>query len=181
MKIRKNDIASSKNSRAGAACRYENLLGLLATRDSLRGFAVVTFENSAEFSFASNSAFCLWYEVFVEHGVVSSDTAMRSLLVIILQPYVNNVVEFSSTEANEAIQHFPLCSFDEALAKMHSPSEHAAEFLLASRLPLSRMHQTHSGTFHRDPERETWGRYLRSPSRMVKLFSLHSRPQLCWR
>ena len=117
MKVMPNFIASSKKSGAGATRQYENLLELLATHDSLCGFAVVTFQDATEFGFASNSAFRLRNEVLVQNSVVSPDTAMRALLVIMFQPHTKDVVELSSTKANEVIQDLSLCSSDEAFAE----------------------------------------------------------------
>ena len=117
MKIRKNYIASNKNSEADAVHPNEDLLELLATLDDLRSFAVVTFQNATKFSFTSNSAFRLRNKVLVENGIVSANTAMRAFLVVKFQPHAKNVVELSSAKTNEVIQHFPLCSSDEALAK----------------------------------------------------------------
>ena len=112
-----NYIASNKNSGADAVRQYEDLLELLVARDSLRGFSIITFQDAAEFSLASNSAFALWHKVFIKHGIVPTNTAMRSLLVIVFKPHAKDVVELSPTEANEVIQTFAFCSSNEALTK----------------------------------------------------------------
>ena len=62
----------------------------------------------------NEGAFRSQNEVFIQHRTVSADTSMRSLLVIIFQPHAKDVIELSSTETNEVIQHFPFCSSDEA-------------------------------------------------------------------
>ena len=86
-------------------------------RTNSRGFSVVTFQDATKLGLASNSAFRLRNEVFVQNGIVSPDTAMRALLVIMFQPHTEDVVELSSTEANEVIQDLSLCSSDEAFAE----------------------------------------------------------------
>lgn len=60
-----NDIARDENNRAGATRPDEDRLELLNSDASLRGFAVVTFQDATKFSFASNSAFRLRNEVLV--------------------------------------------------------------------------------------------------------------------
>ena len=112
-----NYIASSKKSETGAVRQHENIIELLATHDSLRGFAVITFQNAAEFGFASDSAFRLRNEVLIQNCVVSANAAMGPFFVIMFQPHAKNIIELSSTETNKMIQHFPFCSSDEALTE----------------------------------------------------------------
>ena len=106
MKIQKNYIASSRKSGAGAIHQYENLLEQLNSNENLRGFAVITFKNAAEFGLASNSAVCLRNEIVVQNGVVSTNTAMRSLLVIMFQPYAKDVVKLPAAKTDKVIQTF---------------------------------------------------------------------------
>lgn len=117
MKSSLNDIARDENRRVGTVRQYENIIELFTTHDSLCGFPVVTFQDAAEFALASHSAFCLRNEVLVEHRFASPYTAMRSLLVIVFQPHAKDVVELSSTKANEVIQGLAFGSSDEAFAK----------------------------------------------------------------
>ncbi len=84
---------------------------------SSRGFAIVAFHNSGQFALATNAPFGPRDEAYVEHRVVSTDSAMGSLLVIMFQPHAKDVVELSSTEANEMIQYLLFCSSDIAFTK----------------------------------------------------------------
>ena len=54
---------------------------------------------------------------FVKNSVISTDTAMRALLVIMFQPHAKDVVQLSSTEANEMVQRFAFRTCDKALHK----------------------------------------------------------------
>ena len=58
MKIQKNHMASSKKSETRVVSLRENPNELLNSNGSLRSFTIITFENAAEFGFASNSV-CL--------------------------------------------------------------------------------------------------------------------------
>jgi len=82
-----------------------------------RRLAIVAFEDAAEFAFASETTFRLRDEVVVQEGVISPHTAMGSLFMVILQPDMNDVIELSSAEADEMIQHFSFCAGDKALCE----------------------------------------------------------------
>ncbi len=84
---------------------------------NLRGFAVVALQDSTEFAFATNLTFGFWNKGIVKNGVVSTDTAMGPLLMIMFEPHANDVVELSSTEANKVVQHLAFCGTDEAFCK----------------------------------------------------------------
>ncbi len=72
---------------------------------ALCGFAVVTLQDAAEFALATNDAFGCRNEGIIKDSVVPTDPTMRSLLMIMFEPHANDVVELSSTEANEVVQH----------------------------------------------------------------------------
>ncbi len=71
----------------------------------LCSFAIVALEDAAEFALATNDAFGCRNEGMIKDSVVPTDPTMRSLLMIMFEPHANDVVELSSTEANEVVQH----------------------------------------------------------------------------
>ena len=73
--------------------------------NSLGGFSIVRLDESAEFALATNSAFGFRNEGFVQYRVVPTDPAMWALLMIVFMPHAKNIVEVSSTEANEMVQY----------------------------------------------------------------------------
>ena len=79
------------------------------------GFAVVALQDSAELDSATNLAFGYWNKGVVQNSVVSTDTSMRALFVIMFQPHAENIVELPSTKADELIQDLALCTRDIAL------------------------------------------------------------------
>lgn len=81
----------------------------------LGGVSVVAFDNAAEFAFTTNLALCTWTEVDVENGVVSTDSSMRSFVVIVAQPGCCNIVELSSAEADEVVKTLLFDGSDERL------------------------------------------------------------------
>ena len=81
------------------------------------GFAVITLQDSTEFGLATNTALRIRNKRFVQNSVVSSYTSMRPLLVIIFQPHAKDVIELSSTEADEMVQQFSLRSTDIAFTE----------------------------------------------------------------
>ena len=70
----------------------------------LCSFAVIALQDPTEFALATNTSFRLWDEGRIQDSVVSTDTAMGPLLVIMFEPHANDVVELSFTEADEIIQ-----------------------------------------------------------------------------
>ncbi len=64
-----------------------------------------------------NAAFGIRNEVFIQHGVVSTDASVRPLFVIMIEPHAKDVVELTSTEAEEVIQHFSLRRSDKAFTE----------------------------------------------------------------
>ena len=82
---------------------------------NLCGFAVVTLENSTEFRLATNLTFRIRNKGCIQDGVVSTDTAMGPLLMIMFEPHADYIVKLSSAEADEMIQHFAFRTTNEAL------------------------------------------------------------------
>ena len=72
-------------------------------RFSSCGFAVVALENPAEFALATNTAFGLWDEGGIQDSVVSTDAAMGSLLMIMIDPHAKDIVKLPATETDEVI------------------------------------------------------------------------------
>jgi hypothetical protein len=71
MKAVFRDIALARKSQARAArLKLVRAKGLCKT-DRLRGVAIITFQNAAEFALATNCTFGLRSEVCVENSVVS--------------------------------------------------------------------------------------------------------------
>lgn len=76
------------------------------TKVGLRRVSVVTLQDAAEFALAADGALGLRDESLVQYRVVSSDTPVGSLLVIMFQPNSIDVVQLVKTETDEMIQHF---------------------------------------------------------------------------
>ena len=68
--------------------------------------AVVALQDSTELDLATNTSFRLWDKRCIQDGGISTDTAMRALLMIMFQPHAKDLVHLSSTEANEMVQPF---------------------------------------------------------------------------
>jgi hypothetical protein len=84
----------------------------LQVRVDLRGFAIVTLHDPSEFGLATNGAVGIRKEVIVQNSIVSTNTAMGAWLVMMFQPRAKDVVELSSTEADEMVQRFSLRTSD---------------------------------------------------------------------
>ncbi len=50
------------------------------------GFSIVASDDASKFFFGADDTFCFWYKCFVEDGVVSSHTSMRSIRIIMANP-----------------------------------------------------------------------------------------------
>lgn len=74
----------------------------------LCGFSVVRSYNPAESSITSDMAFELRHEGLIEYFAIHTDSAMRPLGVIVVDPDAIDVVELLSTETDEVIQALAL-------------------------------------------------------------------------
>ena len=100
---------------------------------SSRSFAVVAPKDAAEFGLAANMSLGHWNEFLIEHRVVSADSSMRTLFVIIFQPHPKDIVQMPAAETDEVIQHFvlhfPDIRFDERVClsrlRRNSDASHA--------------------------------------------------------
>ena len=94
------DAPLAKSSLMSAARPGMNRAKVFCTADKLRDVAIVAFQYAAEFGLATNNAFRPGNKSLVQNSIVSTNTTMRAMLVIMFEPHAKNVVKLSSAEAD---------------------------------------------------------------------------------
>ena len=74
----------------------------------LSSLPIVFANEPSKFCTAANGTLGLWDEVFIEHGVVATDTPVRSLFVIVAEPLAVDIVQLLKAEADKVIQNLAL-------------------------------------------------------------------------
>ncbi len=70
---------------------------------SLRNVAIVGLEDSTKLFLTANGSVRFLLEALIEHLIVHSDAAVRTLPVVVINPCLDNVVKFVAVEADQEI------------------------------------------------------------------------------
>ena len=77
--------------------------------------AVIPLYDSAESLFPFNFAFSCWREIWTKNLIPNVRSLMRSLFIVVGQPFTVDVIQLIQTHAKEVVQALPFCLPDIAL------------------------------------------------------------------